>query len=285
MASYSNSYLFFGCFIKADTLGFAADAWKALEPVLHFFDLVELRIRRGNLRAPDKTLGSLPMDLLNQLREDVVTLELEEADQRELAFIEEYVYRDEVVEGVTCKWKSWERMLETEPGRAAVLESDGMTGFLSRREDSIETFLSAFGFECPRLWGFTKVGSYNDLNILVPIALSNDDVNWFECATDEYYGLDRRVEQDFTSFSSVNFESIPPFASRRFSKFIRTFHLIPVDPSLPQKVSKSSKMAAEAKETEVESANDEEKRRNAKKEQEAASVPQWRLWAISEFSE
>lgn len=119
----------------------------------------------------------------------------------------------------------------------------------------------------------------------MPIALSNDDVDWFECATDEYYGLDRRVEQDFTSFSSVSFESIPASASRRFSKFIRTFQLIPVDPSLPQKISNSSEMAVKAKETEVESANDEEKRRKAKKELEAAGVPQWRLWAISEFSE
>ena len=135
MASYSNSYLFFGCFVKAHTVGFAADAWRTLEPVLQLFDLVELRLRRGNLRAPDKSLGSLPIDLLNQLREDVVRLGLEEAEQRELAFIEQYVYRDEVIEGVTCKWKSWENMLETEAGREAVLESDGMTGFLSRRED------------------------------------------------------------------------------------------------------------------------------------------------------
>ncbi|GAA5946254.1 hypothetical protein JCM3765_000172 [Sporobolomyces pararoseus] len=285
MATSSSSYLFFGVFVKAHTLGFAADAWESLKPVLQFFDLVDLRIRRGNLSARKKSFGSLPMDLLTQLRDHSVRLVLEEAEQRELAFIERYVYRDEVVEGVTCKWKSWESMAETEAGEEAVCESDGMTGFLSRREVSIETFLAAFGLECFRLWGFTKGKLFHDLDLLVPIALSNDNVEYIECVVDENYGYDSRDEQDFTSFDPKLFQSIPPSASHRFSKFIRTFHLVAVDPSLSTKVSSSSEMAAEAKEPGIEPENEKENRRKAKMELEAASVPQWRLWAISEFNE
>ncbi|GAA5898818.1 hypothetical protein JCM6882_004006 [Rhodosporidiobolus microsporus] len=78
--------LVYGLPVRTYTLARAADAWPSLEPAFRFFDLVALRLRKGELTVRMKGGGQgsvkrIPVEVWMLVRDELIDLELEEAER------------------------------------------------------------------------------------------------------------------------------------------------------------------------------------------------------------
>ncbi|GAA6041296.1 hypothetical protein JCM8097_001323 [Rhodosporidiobolus ruineniae] len=81
----SVSTLVYGVPVRTMSLLFAADAWPDLQPPLRFFALVSLRARQGAFCSTSSAVQSVPVEVWDLIRNELVSLEL---DDQECDFVQ-----------------------------------------------------------------------------------------------------------------------------------------------------------------------------------------------------
>ncbi|GAA6034981.1 hypothetical protein JCM8097_002127 [Rhodosporidiobolus ruineniae] len=79
------SSLVYGLPVRTMSLLFAAEAWPDLQPSFRFFHLVSLRLRRGTLSSTSSAVQSLPVEVWNLVKDELVRIEV---DEKEGAFVQ-----------------------------------------------------------------------------------------------------------------------------------------------------------------------------------------------------
>ncbi|GAA5829012.1 hypothetical protein JCM11251_004097 [Rhodosporidiobolus azoricus] len=203
---HSVASLLYGQAVRTSSLLFAADAFPHLEPVFRFIDLVSLRLRRGRLEARAEggedhlAVEKVPAEVWELVRDKVVDLELEEAEQ---VFVDEAL-----VEGGT-----WASVLEAwdKDGWSSVHDVVGEVFYVASdfagRKEKVPGFLAAHGLALPPDGFFL---------------LMEDPAKW----RSDPRGA-TLLTLPLSSIPDVSF-SLPSHARQRFVSLIRLFHLEPL---------------------------------------------------------
>ncbi|GAA5885035.1 hypothetical protein JCM6882_007204 [Rhodosporidiobolus microsporus] len=232
--------LLYGQAVRTSSLLFAADASPRLEPVFRFVDLVDLRLRRGEMDARGEeegeqlAVGRVPAEVWELVRDKVVDVELGRAEKQ-------------FVKGMYGTRRSWNWVLEKwDDGWWDVIEAVEDTfqspTDLGKSKAAVDLLLSAHALasppddlfllkEDPVTWANPRSATF--------VTIPHPSLIDFRTST-----LEARCGGDYPNehaFADVSF-SVPPNVRQRFVSFIRLFHLeaLQIDNQRPPSISEAS---------------------------------------------
>ncbi|GAA6012664.1 hypothetical protein JCM10207_009074 [Rhodosporidiobolus poonsookiae] len=95
--------------VTTESLIYAADAHPSLEPTLPFFDLVSLRIRQGRLQSTSSAVKSVPVEVWELIKDELVQVEL---DVARFAFLEKLLCDDcHLLRHDELKYADWDILI------------------------------------------------------------------------------------------------------------------------------------------------------------------------------
>ncbi|GAA5898864.1 hypothetical protein JCM6882_004017 [Rhodosporidiobolus microsporus] len=231
--------LVYGLPVRTYTLARAADAWPALEPAMRFFDLVSLRLRKGELEASRKAdagaaVERVPLEVWMLVRDELIDLELDKAEReliREFCCWCEY-WDDEAEDLVLPAGSTWCRVAKAAypPSRCWCDNCYEFTDVWEyERLERVPVVLHAFGLALPRETPLTSRR----------LCVDEPDEPWFDLfsatvislpaaaapAVEDPFQLSNKPD-DFSVFD-LSF-STPLSAQRNLTSFARTFRLEPL---------------------------------------------------------
>ncbi|GAA5898835.1 hypothetical protein JCM6882_004010 [Rhodosporidiobolus microsporus] len=162
--------LVYGLPVRIYTLARAADAWPFLEPAYRFFDLVSLRLRKGEIRASGANgqlavLERVPTEVWMLVRDELISHELEGAERK---LIWEYccwcTYRhDDLSDPVFPPGTTWAQVVQ----RSSPLQcscDDGMSEFKllweGKRLERVTALLHHYDLALPTTLPLTSYSSW-----------------------------------------------------------------------------------------------------------------------------
>ncbi|GAA6023470.1 hypothetical protein JCM11491_000588 [Sporobolomyces phaffii] len=146
------STLFYGVFVKAASLCFAADAYDAEHRTLLAIDLIRSRSRNGRLACVSSTspIARVPDELWSLVEQQLVDQATRRAERLQIQYYSSRFpclkcYWQEAMPK-RCAWEHWSKCPEF---LDAFWETDGLLGMLKQCSEKIESLLQAFGIDLP----------------------------------------------------------------------------------------------------------------------------------------